>query len=626
MTLREGGRQMIINPYETEAKSIWTIHGSFGRVSGTVEVKENGCTLYGDAYTVTDTTETDTAGVAHRRGTFCNTAAIPLQIHCLLSRFLLDGGEYEVYTQYNGWQNESVGQWQPLVTGVVSSVDSVRTSMGAAPVLALWNCQAGRGVVFHLIPRYAWELRVQRICGGGEAACVSVEIGVNGQQLSLAVAPGESVDLPEILYYTFQNKTDLDCYKLHDFCHRYFPQRELPVLYNTWLCRFDKLTYENVRNQIEPAARLGCEYFVVDAGWFGKGEDWVNSRGDWSENETGALCGHMEDIADEVRKNGMHFGFWLELESASPHATIVQTHPEYYIRYGDSYFFDFENAVACAYLYTVVTGLIDRYHARLLKLDFNQDMLEDRENAAFSRYLAGYRAFIRQLRVQYPNLYLEGCASGGMRTNLSLCETVDSVWFSDNQSVREGLRIYRDTLLRMPPQMIEKWAVIRSLPGVPDYTEPAPERILSTNDATWQFTESVHLSTLKAFLLGGPLGFSCDLNAVSSATLDALAAFVADYKRERAFWQTAVCRILADTESMLILQYSDMACSRVRIVAIAGKIRQNAVCVYPQVDTAAQYLLEDRTVSGAELRTTGLRIPLSGNYTAAITMLEKCDA
>ena len=44
------------------------------------------------------------------------------------SRFFMEGNKYEVYTQYSGWQHESSGVWQPLVSGVFGMSDEIRTN------------------------------------------------------------------------------------------------------------------------------------------------------------------------------------------------------------------------------------------------------------------------------------------------------------------------------------------------------------------------------------------------------------------------------------------------------------------------------------------------------------------
>ena len=608
-----------------DARNIWNISGDFGNVCGSVSIDGGKYKSRNEHYSILDQTVTNNLGVNYRTGEFSNISSLPLTLTCLYSKFLFDDGEYDVYTQYNGWQNESLGEWQPLVTGVSIAVENVRTSMGAAPMMALWNRQTNRGIVFHLIPNYSWEINVRRICNNNETTSVSVEMGINRNQLSFSIIPNEKIELPKIIYYEFKNKTDLDCYKLHSFCNEHFSRRELPIIYNTWLYKFDRLPYENVKKQIEPAARLGCEYFVIDAGWFGKGENWEDSRGDWSENQTAALCGRMNQIADKVRANGMKFGFWLEIETASKNSDIVKNHPDYYIREDDKYFFDFTNTDACEYMLNTICRLTEKYKAEFLKLDFNQDMFFDVKHSGFSVYLSAYKDFICTLKKRLPYIYIEGCSSGGMRTNLSACECYDSIWFSDNQSVNEGLRIYKDSILRMPPQILEKWAVIASVPDLPHYGNNFDEHIISTKDATWSLTEGVHLSFLTNFLTGGPIGFSCDLSAISKPTIEKLCDFVKKYKAERDFWKSAVCSILCDTESILILEYSDIDYNKIKIKIFAKRIRQNSLKVYPKVDKKSTYTINSETVSGEFISEHGIKVSLSENYTAEVLELTKSN-
>ena len=82
---------------------------------------------------------------------------------------------------------------------------------------------------------------------------------------------------------------------------------------------------------IEKAAQLGVEYFVIDAGWFGKGENWARARCDWEENLDFGFKGRMLEAAELVRASGMKFGLWLEPESAVRTAAAVEAYPEYYL-------------------------------------------------------------------------------------------------------------------------------------------------------------------------------------------------------------------------------------------------------------------------------------------------------
>ena len=63
------------------------------------------------------------------------------------------------------------------------------------------------------------------------------------------------------------------------------------MLFTSWLYCFDRLNVEALFRQIDCAAEMGIEAFMIDAGWFGKGEDWSKSVGDREENTvSGPMC------------------------------------------------------------------------------------------------------------------------------------------------------------------------------------------------------------------------------------------------------------------------------------------------------------------------------------------------
>ena len=79
----------------------------------------------------------------------------------------------------------------------------------------------------------------------------------------LKLAPGKEVSLPEIIYYDVENKKDLDAYKLHLYLAETHPGKEMPVIYNTWLYKFDRFTYEDIKNQIEKAKESGINVEII---------------------------------------------------------------------------------------------------------------------------------------------------------------------------------------------------------------------------------------------------------------------------------------------------------------------------------------------------------------------------
>lgn len=588
------------------AENLWRVTGSFGAPAGEVTETETGYRYDGGGYRLEITRETDENGVCLQSSALKNTSDAPIEVGCLLSRFVLPGGEYEVYAQTNVQLAESVGAWQPLHTGISVRCPQMRRAFGAAPMAALWNEQTGRGVVYHLFATGAWEITATREGAPGGKQRIGVELGLDPRQTRLTVAPGGTLRLPDVLYYAFTCKRDLDCHKLHAWLNRNMPRRELPVLYNTWLYRFDKLTADGVLAQIERAKALGAEYFTVDAGWYGPRANWTTTRGDWEERPDGALDGRLAEISGAVRAAGMGFGFWLEAETASPAARIVAEHPEYFFERQGKIFLNFADANARRYLLDTTCALVEKYHATFLKFDFNQDVDFDPSGTAFTAFHAGCAAYLAALRERFPGIYLEGCASGGMRMTLADLREYDSFWLSDNQSPYHGLRIVRETMLRLAPQAIERWVVARSAQDFqPDYTGKT-DKLFACNDSTWQDVRSVRRSYYKAFLTGGIPAFSCDLTALSDGDFAFFRDCVEEWKRDRAFWQGAVGRILCDTKTLLALQYSDEALREVRVLTVPQQILQKTATVCPVLDAQTRYTMDGETRTGAQWMASGV--------------------
>ena len=119
----------------------------------------------------------------------------------------------------------------------------------------------------------------------------------------------------------------MDCWKLHAYLNKKYPRREMPVIYNTWLYKFDRFTYDDIIKQIERAQMLGVEYFVTDAGWFETAKTGRRRGATGRKNAEFGFRGRMLEAANQVRARGMKFGFWLEPECASDKSDIVKERP-----------------------------------------------------------------------------------------------------------------------------------------------------------------------------------------------------------------------------------------------------------------------------------------------------------
>lgn len=590
----------------TDFFSVKTQYGSF---NGEAVSVDEGFKCGNLLFTVNEKKEDD---IYIRKDTVKNTGNEPITLYEVLSRFKFNGGEYEVYSQYSQWCMESVGKWDELNSGIFYRNHEIRNNVGSNPFFALYNLQNQRGKAFHIIADGLWQYAIYRdFIQGPHHRIVVVEAGYDN--FAYELQPGETLELPVILYYDFKNKIDLDAYKLHNFVNKRRNAR-LPVIYNTWMGVFDNISTDILMPQLEKAKYIGCEYFVIDAGWFGEKYKWFNTVGDWKEAENCQMCGKMKDFADTVRKNGLKFGLWFEIERASLSSETVKNHPEYYIIENGQAFVNFANKEARDYIFGVVCENIRKYNIEFIKFDFNASLTNDKTNRAFIDYFKGYREFIKNIRREFPDIYLENCASGGMRMSLSSLRDFDSFWISDNHSVNAQIEIFKNTLLRLPATCMEKWVTVGSLDGLFNDRKT----IVASGDAGWGFTEGVKDSTLKEFMKGGPIGISCDLTKIVPEHLELLKEQILKHKEERDFWQKEKTYILSDTEHLICLEYSTE--DETKLSLFVKREIQNCYTAYPHCE--GKYKLEDNVYTN--LNESGIDINLIfGDYVGQSIELNK---
>ena len=75
----------------------------------------------------------------------------------------------------------------------------------------------------------------------------------------------------------------------------------LPVIFNDYMnCLFGDPTTEKELPLIDAAAEAGCEYFVIDAGWYAPGL-WWDSVGEWQECRE-RFPGGIKEVTDYIDK------------------------------------------------------------------------------------------------------------------------------------------------------------------------------------------------------------------------------------------------------------------------------------------------------------------------------------
>ncbi len=615
---------------KTGISGFFSAYGSFGAVDGMdrdikkIEETENGYVFTDEKIKVESKFESLSCGICSRKDTF--VAFEDTVLNSFSSRFLLEGGEYEIYTQYSAWQNESNGSWQPLVTSCEVSNFGVRFEDGASPMAAVRNKATGKIIVFHLLPNAQWKIKITRLPFHERLEAVAVELGIGDRGLSLNCKKDEVIEMPQILFYETENTRDLDCWRLHKAYNDLYPRRQLPVIYNSWMLGFDTIDIDDLFRQVDTAAELGVEMFLLDAGWFGDRDAWSDAIGDWFENTEFGYKGRLSEVSEYIRSKGLKFGMWVEPERALVSSNIYNEHPEHFILgSGGNAFLNFADEKALFYITETVLNIIEKYNVGFLKFDFNAQLSYDPSGQGFYPYFKGVRKFIAAIREKYPDIYITNCASGGYRMDMANNALYDSVWSSDNQSPIASVRIIRDTALRLPVCHIERWDVRRYFNGFPKYGSKTKVSLpISCNNATWECVAAVRESYTHGLLTGGVMGFSTDIAAYPDEEKQALKELILNHKENREFYKNAVTRIIYKSTDITALQYSDVDLNKIEVLIFSEVIHQDSVTVYPVVEKNKTYILNGEEISGEKILEEGVTVHI-GDYECVTIKLNIVD-
>ena len=195
---------------------------------------------------------------------------------------------------------------------------------------------------------------------------------------------------------------------------------------------------------------------------------------------------------------------------------------------------------------------------------------------------------------------------------LTTAALFDSFWPSDNESPYTQFRMYKDTLLRMPPQGFERWMAIHSANENESVYAPfisyngESERIISAADTIWHNVVGVQPSFLRGFATAGPVCFSCDLTKISEKTRKSFAEFISYVKENRSYLSSANAYILADSYSEMVIEYADDSFERVTVQIFTKEPRQTSFAVYPKIDAAAEYIYDEKRISGSDILRYGI--------------------
>ena len=339
-----------------------------------------------------------------------------------------------------------------------------------------------------LVMEYAWSgnwMLHAHVEPHAPRATLIAEMGMlcmDGEVLRV-LTPGEAVTTPAVHFALFHESDDCIIIHTHDYVRNTvlpplpdgIPICEIEANHRGYLC--DRETEEGIKADIDVAAAIGAEMYVVDAGWYGAKEpnNWWMNVGDWMAGPW--MKNGFKPVPDYAHEKGMRFGLWIEIEALGDYCEKRLEHPEWIMRRHGV-----ESAIAGregkyttkggralnladpdveAYAYQVIANCVDQYDLDMYRIDHNHDIYlgGTREYGGYVentlwRYYEAFERIFRRLRADYPGLVLQNCASGGGRLDWGTMSLFHNVELSDWMRQPRDVRILNGVTMSLPPEIL----------------------------------------------------------------------------------------------------------------------------------------------------------------------------
>ena len=486
------------------------------------------------------------------RYTLKNVSDREITVRRALPRFVFAPGDYEVYHQLNRWGAENQLQCVKLAgADIYLHGRPARSTVGSAPFAMLKDRENSTAAAFHVLPKGNWQIQLRSDILSNESPIPVVEAGLADTDLYMKLASEESIELPEIIV---QSVSHGDLKISGADIQRYMIDERLPetlnlppVIYNTWLYRFTNFSIEQLREQLKAAKEIGCETFIIDAGWFGAGPSW-GSVGDWREKEKEPFFGNMTAFADEVRAAGLNFGFWIEPERWAKNIPIREEHPEWFVE--DTTRIDLTQPEAAEHFHNVIADNVRKFGAKYIKVDFNASVGYDESGDELYNYCRVLHQQFERIRKEFPDLLIENCGSGALRNDLQTAMIYDHDFVSDNANPFETLRIRQGLFMRSMPGRVLNWLVMRSAPDRRTKVSDAMQ-VLASLAGTWDEAAIFDLNYVMISGLLGIPGFSGDLAELSPEVRTRIREYIDFYKQNRRDIVDSHCYLLTPPDDKI---------------------------------------------------------------------------
>ena len=243
-----------------------------------------------------------------------------------------------------------------------------------------------------------------------------------------------------------------------------------PICYNVFMGAIYGIPNEkNLKKLIPAAAKLGCEVFCIDAGWYREPGEYSRPMGDYVPcNKIFGEEG-LAGILQLIKKHNMIPGLWFEFEAAGKGSKCASLNGDTMLKRNGKIisekrgFFDLTNKDVRDYLLGVV-DMAYKMGMRYIKNDYNYST-----GIGTGAYLSDYNEnerirdraicdFIDEIYIRYPDIIIENCGSGGMREDNGTLSHYHLQSTSDQEMYYNNASIAAATNALMPPEKAGNWA------------------------------------------------------------------------------------------------------------------------------------------------------------------------
>lgn len=290
------------------------------------------------------------------------------------------------------------------------------------------------------------------------------------------IAPGESFCTPPAAICHVMDGMDSAFAAMTRYRRRIRRPHEdldkLPVIFNDFMnCLMGNPDEEKITALLDPAAKAGAEYYVIDAGWYADETSWWNTIGEWSPSSRRFPSG-FANLIDRITSRGLHPGLWLEPEAVGIQSPISQTLPDdaFFQCHGQRvversrYHLDFSHPAVTDRMNHVIDSLVSSYGIQYFKFDYNIEPVlgTNVHGQTFGAgHLAHCRAYLKWLEGlldRHPGLVIENCASGGQRMDYAMLSVVPLQSTSDQQDPLRYAAIAAAMPTAVAPEQSASWA------------------------------------------------------------------------------------------------------------------------------------------------------------------------